>query len=135
MLTHASRDVHRILQVVINLLSNSLKFTPKGGSVTLTIRCLPDLPSPASRSTSINSRQSRKNSSRQRTSDSFSSNVRTSLANARQGSKEKIQTFSSVNRTASPPPGKFLYFEFQVQDTGPGECFWETDDGRICVPS
>ena len=35
-------DYHRILQVVINLVSNSLKFTPPGGSVILTIRCTGD---------------------------------------------------------------------------------------------
>ena len=32
-------DQHRILQVVINLVSNSLKFTPPGGAVTVRVRC------------------------------------------------------------------------------------------------
>ena len=32
-------DQHRILQVVINLVSNSLKFTPSGGAVTVRIQC------------------------------------------------------------------------------------------------
>ena len=32
-------DQHRILQVMINLVSNSLKFTPPGGKVEVRIRC------------------------------------------------------------------------------------------------
>ncbi|CZT21041.1 related to Two-component system protein B [Ramularia collo-cygni] len=110
-------DVHRILQIVVNLCSNALKFTPKGGSVVLTVRCLPELPPAASRSTSMNSRQSRNDSSRHRTSDTFTLPARPSLANV---TKEKSQVFSVTDRNSSPPPGKFLYFEFEVQDTGPG---------------
>ena len=33
-------DQHRILQVIINLVSNSLKFTPREGSVNLKIKCV-----------------------------------------------------------------------------------------------
>ncbi|SMY29143.1 unnamed protein product [Zymoseptoria tritici ST99CH_1A5] len=37
-------DVHRILQIVINLVGNSLKFTPEEGSVILRVRCLKEKP-------------------------------------------------------------------------------------------
>jgi osomolarity two-component system sensor histidine kinase SLN1 len=33
-------DQHRILQVIINLVSNSLKFTPEDGKVEVRIKCL-----------------------------------------------------------------------------------------------
>ena len=33
-------DQHRILQVIINLVSNSLKFTPEGGKVEVRIKCI-----------------------------------------------------------------------------------------------
>ena len=40
-------DLQRILQIMINLVSNSLKFTPPGGEITLRIRRLPDPAEPA----------------------------------------------------------------------------------------
>jgi len=43
-------DQHRILQVIINLVSNSLKFTPAGGKVELRIRCVAEQESPVNES-------------------------------------------------------------------------------------
>ncbi|SMR41854.1 unnamed protein product [Zymoseptoria tritici ST99CH_1E4] len=110
-------DIHRLLQVVINLISNALKFSHQGGSVVLTVRCLPEIPDLGSRTASINSRPSRHNSSRQRAS---ASTTRLSTANAI-NAKDKPHAMSHVTeRAQSPPPGRYVYFEFSVADTGPG---------------
>ena len=45
-------DQHRILQVIINLVSNSLKFTPPGGSVEVRIKCLHEIEERHSRASS-----------------------------------------------------------------------------------
>jgi osomolarity two-component system sensor histidine kinase SLN1 len=118
-------DLQRILQVVINLVSNSLKFTPSGGAVVLTIRCLPDTFETASRkasSSSKQSRQSRQVSQRKGASDSMLSGTQMSTANAI-NAKDKPHALAQIytsDRASSPPPGVFLYFEFEVKDTGPG---------------
>lgn len=116
-------DLQRILQVVINLCSNSLKFTPAGGSVVLTIRCLPETPDiPTSRKTSLaskQSRQSRQMSSRHKGSDATLPGPRTDTANTI-NARERPHALNSRERDLSPPPGQYLYFEFEVKDTGPG---------------
>ncbi|GAB7355162.1 hypothetical protein MBLNU459_g5730t1 [Dothideomycetes sp. NU459] len=119
-------DQHRILQVVINLVSNSLKFTPPGGVVVLTIRCLGDAPETASRKPSIQSRTSRQVSSRHKSSlTSLASppSQRVDTANQINIYGEKNAAFAHImaaERSASPPPGRNLVFEFEVTDSGPG---------------
>lgn len=127
-------DVHRILQVVINLVSNSLKFTPPGGAVTLTIRCLPDLPDVGSRKSSINSRHSVRHASRHRSSDISVPRSRLSTANAINtiDKPHALAYVSTHERHPSPLPGKFIQFEFEVTDTGPG--IPENLLGRIFEP-
>ncbi|GAB7344200.1 hypothetical protein MBLNU457_2091t1 [Dothideomycetes sp. NU457] len=112
-------DTHRILQVVINLVSNSLKFTPPGGKVVLTIRCLGDAPAEtSSRKTSIGSKASKKPSNRQRHSDASLVHGR-SLTSSLDQEKSAFARVMEVERVAAPP-GRSLLFEFEVVDTGPG---------------
>ncbi|KAI5367295.1 Putative signal transduction response regulator, receiver domain, histidine kinase/HSP90-like ATPase [Septoria linicola] len=124
-------DIHRILQVVINLVSNSLKFTPPGGSVVLTVRALPELPDLGSRNTSFNSRQSVRWSTHKRDSDlsvprlgtqrnSDASIPRFSTANAINARDKPHALVQVSERNRSPHSAKYIYFEFEVTDTGPG---------------
>ncbi|KAF1914232.1 hypothetical protein BDU57DRAFT_287602 [Ampelomyces quisqualis] len=122
-------DQHRILQVVINLVSNSLKFTPPGGSVVLTIRCVGEAHMPDSRKGSLQSRQSstRNSKGRFRTSSSEVGSVSAAPSHFETANvinvMEKPSAYAHImaqERSATPPPGKWLSFEFQVEDTGPG---------------
>lgn len=130
-------DQHRILQVVINLVSNSLKFTPPGGVVVLTVRCLGEAPETNSRKTSILSKTSRQVSSRQVSSASLAlpMSQRTDTANQINVFGEKSAAFAHImaaERSLSPPPGRKLLFEFEVRDSGPGIA--EDQQQRIFEP-
>ncbi|MCJ1309614.1 Histidine kinase [Agyrium rufum] len=141
-------DQHRILQVIINLVSNSLKFTPPDGSVTIRIRCVGEFdldkpPSSRKGSTqSKQSKQSKKSSNRvgwvargRMASSSDASVISTSpmpeLERTRSDytslemNAREPKTISQVHvreRSTSPPPlnVRTLLFEFEVEDTGPG---------------
>lgn len=141
-------DKNRILQVLMNFVSNSLKFTPARGSVTVRIRCvglLEQFPSRASsvRKASVNSRKSRSSSGKKvRISDASlhpgrdhsGSEHDKSHSTSRSGEESKlsinvaggtthIAKIAERRRSMSPPPllnTKDLAFEFEVEDTGPG---------------
>ncbi|KAI4731338.1 putative histidine kinase HHK5p [Aureobasidium sp. EXF-10728] len=119
-------DVHRILQVVINLVSNSLKFTPAGGSVVLTVRCTGEAEM-NSRKTSMQSKSSKPLSSRHKNSDASLAGPfgakNSATANEINPYRERSDAYAHIlasERPASPPPGRTLMFEFEVTDTGPG---------------
>ena len=123
-------DQHRILQVVINLVSNSLKFTPHGGNVTMTIRCTGEAHMTDSRKASLASRQSsaRNSKTRFRATSSEVGSISTTSPNGfatanHINALDKPNAYSHImipDRAATPPPGRWLAFEFDVEDTGPG---------------
>lgn len=141
-------DQHRILQVIINLVSNSLKFTPPNGSVNVKIRCVGDAPErpESARKGSLQSRQSKQSKHNKRQSPIGSRNrflgVRSdsgsSIAPSQRGRErvkysdtalhingnepKAIPTVAVTERSSTPPPinARILLFEFEVEDTGPG---------------
>lgn len=148
-------DQHRILQVIINLVSNSLKFTPPNGSVNVRIRCVGDAPERSeSRKGSVQSKQSKqsKRQSQRRsrrfgrmTSDSGSSTSSGQRGRERakysdtalhiNGAEPKaIPTVAVRERSCSPPPqnARILLFDFEVEDTGPG--IPESQQQRVFEP-
>lgn len=131
-------DQHRILQVIINLISNSLKFTPEGGKVEVRIRCLGEVLSSAETSrNSMGSKQSSQRTTRGRhrhdsgsqISRKHSGNDPKAPATKPQGTallinpmdKKATPRVVREREPTPPPPGaRTLLFQFEVQDTGPG---------------
>ncbi|XXH04286.1 hypothetical protein Hte_010700 [Hypoxylon texense] len=135
-------DQHRILQVLINLVSNSLKFTPAGGKVSVRIRCLREIEAPfdVSRTSSLSKTGSNRPGRNRHRMGSGSNKSNKSKSSADLSSTQTQYkgggTALSINpldpkatpyvrireRSPTPPPpsAKSFLFEFEVEDTGPG---------------
>lgn len=131
-------DHHRILQVIINLVSNSLKFTPPGGKVNLRIRCVGEVeqPSDDSRTSSLSKTGSNRAGRTRHRMGSGSTTSASSKGGHMPLSSVNGGTALSINpmevkagphihireRSPTPPPpnAKTYLFEFEVEDTGPG---------------
>lgn len=131
-------DQHRILQVIINLVSNSLKFTPEGGKVDLRIRCVGEIEqsSDESRKSSLSKNGSSRAGRSRHRHGSGSANSASSRATNGPGTTIHGGTALSINpmdpkatrhvqvreRSPTPPPpnAKPYMFEFEVEDTGRG---------------
>jgi osomolarity two-component system, sensor histidine kinase SLN1 len=125
-------DQHRILQVIINLVNNSLKFTPEGGRVEVRIKCVgqAEEEQDSRRENSVASRQG----SQQRSG--IHSVVSRAPSNSATSSKpgDTALAINPMERTVllrsmqvqerSPTPplanARTLIFDFEVIDTGPG---------------
>ncbi|KAE8381986.1 hypothetical protein BDV26DRAFT_288961 [Aspergillus bertholletiae] len=103
-------DQHRVLQMLINLVGNSLKFTPENGKVEVRIRCVEETPNPESSVTLVQGSQQRSQVRSQTPSRLSTSPV------------ESADLLESPVDTQTPVPSdlRTLIFQFEVEDNGPG---------------
>jgi osomolarity two-component system, sensor histidine kinase SLN1 len=140
-------DKNRILQVLINLVSNSLKFTPPGGSVHVKIECTGIADdgmankANSTRKASVHSKQSKQSRGSKKKKDrSSDASVEVSSGNSDTnvdkkeskkgkeinvyvgGAAKQLPQVAIRRRSVSPAPlnTKHLVIEFAVTDTGPG---------------
>ncbi|KKK17102.1 hypothetical protein P175DRAFT_0429539 [Aspergillus ochraceoroseus IBT 24754] len=106
-------DQHRILQILINLVSNSLKFTPENGTVEIRIKCLGE-DTPRSISPRPPAHESRRLAPWRSRGSSYASSLPRSSFDRTGDSLE--------DRPDPAPPAhiRTLAFQFEVEDTGPG---------------
>ncbi|KAJ5995944.1 hypothetical protein N7522_007604 [Penicillium canescens] len=102
-------DQHRILQVLINLVSNSLKFTPEHGKVEVHIRCIGD--SPSNEPVTIKDRTRRNSRFRPPTASSATSSI---------GPRAHANDVQPEGQNTMQPNLRQVNFEFEVHDNGPG---------------
>ncbi|KAJ5929888.1 hypothetical protein N7454_006838 [Penicillium verhagenii] len=101
-------DQHRILQVLINLVSNSLKFTPDNGKVEVWIRCLGE-------ESSSEGSIPLKYEAKERPA------VRTQSLNSRLSSSDQTDNIIQIAKEkTSESHSRPLVFQFEVRDNGPG---------------
>lgn len=126
-------DQHRILQVIINLVSNSLKFTAAGGRVQVRMRWGEEIEQNASSPEQLSSTTSRTQSEKTGKVVGFSSSPDVKVTELTPTSKngtpdttdfnDKLEAFVLEKSSTPPSPDettRSYMFTFEIEDTGRG---------------